>query len=87
MVAAALTMTPRGSWTRKFARISCCFNATEEGRWSTLSSDRRRRTGTIDALYDNKIALGQIYRHALRRQVEAMGCETVNTGQRGLWGD
>ncbi|HAM3731408.1 TPA: relaxase domain-containing protein, partial [Escherichia coli] len=29
--------------------------------------------------------LGQIYRHALRRQVEAMGYETVNTGQRGLW--
>lgn len=62
------------------------LNMTEkEGRWSTLSSDRRGRTGTIDALYDNKIALGQIYRHALRRQVEAMGYETVNTGQRGLW--
>ncbi|HAV8437043.1 TPA: conjugative relaxase, partial [Escherichia coli] len=62
------------------------LNMTEkEGRWSTLSSDRRGRTGTIDALYDNKIALGQIYRHVLRRQVEAMGYETVNTGQRGLW--
>lgn len=62
------------------------LNMTEkEGRWSTLSSDRRGRTGTIDALYDNKIALGQIYRHALRRQVEAMGYETVSTGQRGLW--
>lgn len=62
------------------------LNMTEkEGHWSTLSSDRRGRTGTIDALYDNKIALGQIYRHALRRQVEAMGYETVNTGQRGLW--
>ncbi|HFP6864231.1 TPA: MobF family relaxase, partial [Escherichia coli] len=62
------------------------LNMTEkEGRWSTLSSDRRGRTGTIDALYDNKIALGQIYRHALRRQVEAMGYETADTGKNGLW--
>ncbi|OSK88056.1 conjugative transfer relaxase/helicase TraI [Escherichia coli] len=57
----------------------------KDGRWSTLSSDRQGRTGTIDVLYDNKIALGQIYRHELRRQVEAMGYETVNVGRRGLW--
>lgn len=62
------------------------LNMTEkDGRWSTLSSDRKGRSGTIDVLYDNKIALGQIYRHELRRQVEAMGYETVNTGRRGLW--
>lgn len=62
------------------------LNMTEkDGRWSTLSSDRKGRTGTIDVLYDNKIALGQIYRHELRRQVEAMGYETVNVGRRGLW--
>lgn len=62
------------------------LNMTEkDGRWSTLSSDRKGRAGTIDMLYDNKIALGQIYRHELRRQVEAMGYETVNVGRRGLW--
>lgn len=62
------------------------LNMTEkDGRWSTLSSDRKGRAGTIDMLYDNKIALGQIYRHELRRHVESMGYETVNVGRRGLW--
>ncbi|HFE4537093.1 TPA: conjugative transfer relaxase/helicase TraI [Escherichia coli] len=62
------------------------LNMTEkDGRWSTLSSDRKGRAGTIDMLYDNKIVLGQIYRHELRRHVEAMGYETVNVGRRGLW--
>ncbi|EDR9396387.1 conjugative transfer relaxase/helicase TraI [Salmonella enterica subsp. enterica] len=62
------------------------LNMTEkDGQWYTLSSDTRGRSGTIDALYDNKIALGQIYRSELRRQVEAMGLETVSVGKHDLW--
>ena len=62
------------------------LNMTEkDGQWYTLSSDTRGRSGTIDALYDNKIALGQIYRSELRRQVEAMGLETISAGKHDLW--
>lgn len=62
------------------------LNMTEkDGQWYTLSSDTRGRSGTIDALYNNKIALGQIYRSELRRQVEAMGLETISAGKHDLW--
>ncbi|UCQ29580.1 conjugative relaxase (plasmid) [Edwardsiella tarda] len=62
------------------------MNATEhEGAWRTLSSDTRGRSGTIDALYDNKIALGQIYRQVLRQEVERLGFTVEQVGKHGLW--
>ncbi|HCN5595099.1 TPA: relaxase domain-containing protein, partial [Escherichia coli] len=44
-----------------------------------------RKDGFIEAVYANQLALGQIQLNLLRRQVEAMGYETVDTGKNGLW--
>lgn len=57
---------------------------TEEG-WRTLASGTVKKDGFIEAVYDNQIALGQIQLNHFRRQVEAMGYETVDTGKNGLW--
>lgn len=62
------------------------FNATfAEGKWRSLASDTRMKTGFSETLYATKIALGNLYRGALREQVEAMGFETVSVGKNGLW--
>ncbi|MFV8762099.1 conjugative transfer relaxase/helicase TraI [Yersinia enterocolitica] len=62
------------------------FNATfAEGKWRSLASDTRMKTGFSETLYATKIALGNLYRSALREQVEAMGFETVSAGKNGLW--
>ncbi|EPE5170233.1 relaxase domain-containing protein, partial [Yersinia enterocolitica] len=45
----------------------------------------RMKTGFSETLYATKIALGNLYRSALREQVEAMGFETVSAGKHGLW--
>lgn len=62
------------------------FNATfTEGKWRSLASDTRMKTGFSETIYSNKIALGNLYRTVLRQDVEAMGFETENTGKNGLW--
>ena len=62
------------------------FNATfAEEKWRALASDTRMNTGFAETLYGNKIAIGNIYRSALRQEVTALGYETVDVGKNGLW--
>ncbi|NRE94847.1 conjugative relaxase [Klebsiella variicola] len=62
------------------------LNITEyKGRWRTLSSDKAGKSGFIETLFALQVALGKIYRHELRQRIEAMGFETVITGNNGLW--
>lgn len=62
------------------------MNMTEhEGHWRTLSSDTRHKSGFTEAVYASQVALGQIYRQALRKAVESMGYRTRETGKNGLW--
>lgn len=62
------------------------FNATFAGeKWRSLASDTRMKTGFSENLYATKIALGNLYRSALREDVESMGFETVAAGKNGLW--
>ncbi|HEY1843979.1 MAG TPA: conjugative transfer relaxase/helicase TraI [Buttiauxella sp.] len=62
------------------------FNATEaEGKWRALASDTKMKTGFSETIYANQIALGKIYQHSLRRDVESMGFETRDAGKNGLW--
>lgn len=62
------------------------LNITEyQGRWRTLSSDKAGKSGFIETLFALQVALGKIYRHELRQRIEAMGFETVITGNNGLW--
>ncbi|HGX6606810.1 TPA: conjugative transfer relaxase/helicase TraI [Shigella boydii] len=62
------------------------FNATFVGeKWRSLASDTRMKTGFSENLYATKIALGNLYRSALREDVESMGFETVAAGKNGLW--
>jgi len=61
-------------------------NVTQhDGKWQTLSSDTVGKTGFIENVYANQVAGGQIYRHILQREVEAMGYETETTGPHGMW--
>lgn len=57
---------------------------TDDG-WRTLASGTVRKDGFIEAVYANQLALGKIQLNQLRRQVELMGYETVDTGKNGLW--
>ena len=62
------------------------FNATfAEGKWRSLASDTRMKTGFSETVYGAQIALGNLYRTALRREVESMGFETVAAGKHDLW--
>lgn len=62
------------------------FNATfADEKWRSLASDIRMKTGFSENLYATKIALGNLYRSALREDVESMGFETVAAGKNGLW--
>lgn len=62
------------------------FNATfADEKWRSLSSDTRMKTGFSENLYATKIALGNLYRTALREDIESMGFETVAAGKNGLW--
>lgn len=62
------------------------FNATFAGeKWRSLASDTRMKTGFSENLYATKIALGNLYRTALREDIESMGFETVAAGKHGLW--
>ena len=62
------------------------FNATFAGeKWRSLARDTRMKTGFSENLYATKIALGNLYRSALREDVESMGFETVAAGKNGLW--
>lgn len=61
-------------------------NVTQhDGKWQTLSSDTVGKTGFIESVYANQVAFGQIYRHALRQDTEAMGYQTENVGPHGMW--
>ncbi|MEN3262552.1 conjugative transfer relaxase/helicase TraI [Sodalis endosymbiont of Spalangia cameroni] len=61
-------------------------NATQHaGKWQTLSSDTVGKTGFVEALYANQVAFGQIYRHVLRQDVEAMGYPVQSVGPHGMW--
>lgn len=62
------------------------FNATEaDGKWRALASDTKMKTGFSETIYANQIALGKIYQHSLRQDVESMGFETRDAGKNGLW--
>ena len=62
------------------------FNATfADDKWRSLASDTRMKTGFSENLYATKIALGNLYRAALREDIESMGFETVAAGKHGLW--
>lgn len=62
------------------------FNATfADEKWRSLASDTRMKTGFSENLYVTKIAFGNLYRSALREDVESMGFETVTAGKNGLW--
>ncbi|ECM2711819.1 conjugative transfer relaxase/helicase TraI [Salmonella enterica subsp. enterica serovar Typhimurium] len=62
------------------------FNATfADEKWRSLASDTRMKTGFSENLYATKIALGNLYRTALREDIESMGFETVAAGKNGLW--
>ena len=62
------------------------FNSTfADEKWRSLASDTRMKTGFSENLYATKIALGNLYRSALREDVESMGFETVTAGKNGLW--
>lgn len=86
MVAAAINHDTSRELDPQLHTHLLVMNATEhEGEWRTLSSDTVNKSGFIEMVYANQIALGQIYRHELRQQIEAMGFETVETGKHGLW--
>lgn len=62
------------------------FNATfADEKWRSLASDTRMKTGFSENLYATKIALGNLYRSALREDIESMGFETVTAVKNGLW--
>ncbi|EDW6595136.1 conjugative transfer relaxase/helicase TraI [Salmonella enterica] len=62
------------------------FNVTfADEKWRSLASDTRMKTGFSENLYATKIALGNLYRSALREDIESMGFETVAAGKHGLW--
>ncbi|MBF4180368.1 conjugative transfer relaxase/helicase TraI [Lelliottia nimipressuralis] len=62
------------------------LNATfTEGKWRSLASDPKLKTGFSEAVYGNKIAIGNIYRTVLRDDISKMGFETVEAGPHGLW--
>lgn len=62
------------------------FNATFiDGKWRSLASDTRMKTGFAESIYASQIAIGRLYQSVLREQVEAMGFETVVAGKNGLW--
>jgi conjugative transfer relaxase protein TraI len=56
-----------------------------DGKWQTLSSDTVGKTGFIESVYANQVTFGQIYRHVLRQDTEAMGYQTENVGPHGMW--
>ncbi|WP_164141857.1 conjugative transfer relaxase/helicase TraI [Serratia marcescens] len=61
-------------------------NVTQhDGKWQTLSSDTVGKTGFIESVYANQVAFGQIYRHIMRQEVEAMGYKTKTVGPHGMW--
>ncbi|PAU99449.1 conjugative transfer relaxase/helicase TraI [Arsenophonus sp. ENCA] len=65
---------------------SVVINATQHNeKWQALASDTVGKTGFSEMVLANKIALGQIYRHALREQTEGLGYETEIVGKHGLW--
>lgn len=62
------------------------LNATfAEGKWRALSSDTKTKTGTADMVYANQLAIGNIALQVMRKEVHALGYETVDSGKNGLW--
>lgn len=62
------------------------MNMTElAGQWKTLSSDTLNKMGFSEAVYDLRIALGQIYQNTLRKSVEEMGFKTRDAGRNSLF--
>lgn len=57
---------------------------TQDG-WRTLASDTVHKSGFIEAVYSNQLAIGQLCLNQFRARVEALGFETENTGKNGLW--
>ncbi|MCS5452298.1 conjugative transfer relaxase/helicase TraI [Enterobacter huaxiensis] len=56
-----------------------------EGKWRALASDTRMKTGVADMIYANQLAIGNIALQGMRREVEALGYDTEDTGKNGLW--
>lgn len=62
------------------------LNATfAEGKWRSLASDPKMKTGFSEAVYGNKIAIGNIYRTVLRGEVSGIGYQIEEVGPHGLW--
>ena len=62
------------------------LNATfAEGKWRALSSDTKTKTGMADMVYANQLAIGNIALQVMRKEVHALGYETVDSGKNGLW--
>lgn len=65
---------------------SVVINATRNGeKWQALSSDTVGKTGFSENVLANQIALGKIYRQALRTAVEKMGYEVEIVGRHDMW--
>lgn len=65
---------------------SVVINATRNGdRWQTLATDTVGKSGFIENVYANQIAIGKFYREILKQKVEILGYETEVVGKHGMW--
>ncbi|NCG53664.1 conjugative transfer relaxase/helicase TraI [Serratia fonticola] len=61
-------------------------NVTQhEGKWQALSSDTVGKSGFSENVLANQIAAGQIYRHLLGQDTDAMGYQREVVGKHGMW--
>lgn len=55
-------------------------------KFKTLSSDKAGNSqGFVEVTWNNKIALGKLYRSFLKEELAAQGFEFEHTGKNGLW--
>lgn len=86
MVAAAYTHYTSRNLDPQLHTHLIVANVTQlDGKWKALATDYIHKTGFIETVMANQVTLGQIYRNALREEVEKLGYETVITGKHGLW--
>ena len=58
----------------------------ESGKFKTLSSDKNGNTaGFVETTWNNKIALGKLYRSFLKEELAQQGFEFETVGKNGLW--
>jgi len=62
------------------------MNITEQdGKYKALGTDLINKSGFGELIYKHHIALGQVYRNALKERVEQLGHEIEDVGPHGLW--